>query len=151
MFLFSHARGERAIFFSQTPSGALLGKLSKVIETIGIGVSGYGAVQFILFLFNYSFIKREVEKTNQLFKRLIKIRDAEAELPYAFAFDIEGCITPPNREEINLRKFQKLRAYCDFIKENNKYPPIIIYTGRSQGYVELLAQSLGMLDCVKSR
>ena len=77
-------------------------------------------------------------------RRVVSMKPSE--LPVLIATDIEGCVTPPLRAELDLRKFQALRAYCEFARVNRQYPPLIFFTGRSQGYVELLAQSLGMLD-----
>lgn len=64
-----------------------------------------------------------------------------------FAIDIDGCIMPPNRSEVDLSKLQKLKDYCHFVRNNPAYPQILIYTGRSQGYVEFLSQVLGFTDC----
>ena len=64
-----------------------------------------------------------------------------------FAIDIDGCIMPPNRSEVDLSKLQKLKDYCHFVRNNPEYPQILIYTGRSQGYVEFLSQVLGFTDC----
>src|SRR5688500_10596975 len=76
----------------------------------------------------------------------VRIVSVKSGLPLLIASDIEGCITPPDRTEIDLLKFHRLRAYCEFVKANPEFPQIIALTGRSQGYVELLAQSLGMLN-----
>jgi len=76
----------------------------------------------------------------------VQVVSKKTVLPTILASDIEGCITPPYRTEIDLSKFQRLRAYCEFVKLRPEFPQIIVFTGRSQGYVELLAQVLGMLD-----
>lgn len=119
---------------------------SRVLETIGVAMAGYAPIQLLIYLKN-SFGERKTKKSiDRLFHSAIKIVSVKSELPLLIASDIEGCITPAYRTEIDLRKFQKLRAYCEFVKANPKFPQIVVYTGRSQGYVELLAQSLGMLN-----
>ncbi len=70
---------------------------------------------------------------------------SEVSVPRFIAVDIEGCITPADRAEVDLRKFQRLRSYSALVKRDPTYPQLVIFTGRSQGYVELLAQSLGMI------
>ena len=67
-------------------------------------------------------------------------------LPIFIATDIEGCVTPQFREEIDLAKLEKLRMYCQFVKKSPQYPQLVFFTGRSQGYVEFLMQSLGMIN-----
>lgn len=56
--------------------------------------------------------------------------------------DIDGCITPPNRTDIDLRQMERLQAYITKTDQDDHLPKPTIYTGRSQGYVELLAQML---------
>lgn len=122
--------------------------ISKTLEAIGFGLAGYAPIEIIMSipirLKEYS-TKRNVDK---LFRSTVKIISLKKVLPPFFAIDVEGCLTPPQRSEIELRKFQRLRAYCEFVRENHErqYPPIVIYSGRSQGYVELLAQTLGMIN-----
>lgn len=79
-------------------------------------------------------------------KTSVTILNKKETLPIFIATDIEGCITPQNRGEIDLSKLEKLNAYCQFVKSNSIYPQIVFFTGRSQGYVELLAQCLGMIN-----
>jgi hydroxymethylpyrimidine pyrophosphatase-like HAD family hydrolase len=67
-----------------------------------------------------------------------------AEIPELIVSDIDGCITPPFRTEINPYKLARLRAYCRFAAKHPEYPSLCFYTGRSQGYAEFLAQVLGM-------
>jgi hydroxymethylpyrimidine pyrophosphatase-like HAD family hydrolase len=123
--------------------------LSKTLETLGIAMAGYASLRLGGQTFTRFREKRMGKSIERLFRSSVKIvapkKDPD-ELPLFIAADIEGCITPSNRAEVDLRKFQRLRAYCEFVKRNPEYPPIVIYSGRSQGYVELLAQALGMLD-----
>lgn len=122
--------------------------LFRVSETIGISLSGYAPIRLMM----HSKSMFDARLTSKLIDRnfLYKVREVESikDLPIFIALDIEGCITPPYRTQIDLRKFQRLRGYCDYVKCDNegKFPPIVIYTGRSQGYVELLAQALGTTD-----
>jgi hydroxymethylpyrimidine pyrophosphatase-like HAD family hydrolase len=60
--------------------------------------------------------------------------------------DIEGCITPSGRQGVELVKLQRLRVYCELARRDPSYPPVVFYTGRSQGYAELLVQELGLVD-----
>ena len=90
----------------------------------------------------------EEKSTYRPFNCKVKEVDRKKMLPIFIAINVGGCITPPDRTEIDLRKFQRLRCYCEHVRKNHerKFPPIVIYTGRSQGHVELLAQSHGMVE-----
>lgn len=64
---------------------------------------------------------------------------------------VDGCITPADRGNVDILKILKLKTYLSCLINNgnyggeeNKKPIIIISTGRSQGYVELLCQVLGL-------
>jgi HAD superfamily hydrolase (TIGR01484 family) len=56
--------------------------------------------------------------------------------------DIDGCIMPPNRDEVDLDKLSLLR---ENISKLSKDISISIFTGRSQEYVEFLSQVLGLI------
>jgi hypothetical protein len=80
------------------------------------------------------------------------IPDFSVTLPILIGTSIEGCLSPTYRDSIDLTRLYKVRAYCDFLKteKGKEYPPILVCTGRSQGYVELLAQVLGLAEgCVE--
>jgi len=64
-----------------------------------------------------------------------------------FAIDIDGCIMPPGRTKADLNKLQKLEKYCNQARQSTLLPQIVIFTGRSQEYVEFLSQIVGLLDC----
>lgn len=119
---------------------------SKALETIGLAMAGYAPIKMILYIRGRFSERRTKKSIDRLFRSAVKIVSTKTELPIIIASDVEGCITPPYRTEVDLRKFQRLRTYCEFVKANPEFPQIIIFTGRSQGYVELLAQSLGMLN-----
>ena len=67
-------------------------------------------------------------------------------MPSFFAVDIAGCITPANRDEIDLGRLSRVAAYTAFIRDKPDYPPIVLFTGRSQGYVEILCQLLRLVE-----
>ena len=119
---------------------------SKALETIGLAMAGYAPIKMLLYIGGRFSERRTKKSIDRLFRSAVKIVSTKSELPIIIASDVEGCITPPYRTEVDLRKFQRLRTYCEFVKTNPEFPQIIIFTGRSQGYVELLAQSLGMLN-----
>ena len=85
---------------------------------------------------------------DRAFRSGVRIVSPKKVLPLLIVADAEGCITPPHRTEVDLRKFQRLRAYCEFVKSEagQEFPPLLIYTGRPQGYVEMLAQALSVVD-----
>lgn len=121
--------------------------LSKALEAVGLAMVGYAPIQLFINLKTRLSERRTEKGIDRFFEAQVRITSPKKKLPLFIATDIEGCLTPPDRAKINLRKFQKLRAYCEFVnsKPGYRYPQIILFTGRSQGYVELLAQSLGML------
>ena len=57
--------------------------------------------------------------------------------------DIDGCIMPPNRASVDIDKLKELQST---IKNLDKSYKVTIFTGRSQGYVEFLAQVLHIVD-----
>jgi hydroxymethylpyrimidine pyrophosphatase-like HAD family hydrolase len=119
--------------------------LPKALESVGLAMVVYAPIQLFIIL-TTRLSERHTEKgIDRAFAAQIRITLPKKKLPLFIATDIEGCLTPPDRTEINLRKFQKMRAYCEFVNRHPEYPQIVLFTGRSQGYVELLAQSLGML------
>lgn len=75
-------------------------------------------------------------------------RHKDLRLPTLIAADIEGCITPAYRGSLDLVRLQRVEAYCRFRLRNPQYPPLVFFSGRSQGYVELLSQALGLVDQV---
>jgi HAD superfamily hydrolase (TIGR01484 family) len=121
--------------------------LSKTLETLGIAMVGYASLRLVGETYTRVRERRTGRSIERLFQRSVeRVGPPKADLPLFIAADIEGCITPGDRAEVDLRKFQRLRCYCEFVKANPEYPPLVIFSGRSQGYVELLAQSLGMLN-----
>jgi HAD superfamily hydrolase (TIGR01484 family) len=130
----------------------LQGTSQHIVEVFTIFLAGLGIGGLPVQMIIESLQRRERRKTGEdlrrIFERSVKQDPTnpkdEKQLPRLFAMDVEGCITPKLRSPIELAKFQRLRAYCDYARTNN-YPPIVFFTGRSQGYVELLAQSLGIV------
>lgn len=120
----------------------------KVSETIGISLVGYAPIRLGIHVKNIFDSHLTSKLIDHNFRYNVREVKSIKDLPIFIALDIEGCITPPYRTQIDLRKFQRLRGYCDYVKYDNekKFPPLVIYTGRSQGYVELLTQALGMTD-----
>ncbi|HEX2957168.1 MAG TPA: HAD hydrolase family protein [Chitinispirillaceae bacterium] len=138
--------GFALVILSKLTSLANYPLLVKVFESVGLSMVGYGPIRFFLYFISWISeynTRRSIEK---LMKSSVRIISRKS-LPIFIATDVEGCLTPPNRTEIDLRKFQRLRQYCQFVKENHGYPQLVIFTGRSQGYVEFLAQSLNMHNC----
>ena len=138
--------GIAVILFAFTKTIHEITFLSKTLETIGIAMVGYGPIQLIVNLINYTKDSTSRRKLENMFSSIVRVVENKETLPIFIAVDIEGCITPSNRSQIDLSKLQRLKAYCEFTKEHTEYPPLILYTGRSQGYVELLSQTLGILD-----
>lgn len=140
--------GLTLIFLSHTGIESASPMASRALEAIGFALAGYAPIRFIISartIFNERRTRKLIEHFFRVGVRIVSPRD---HLPLFIATDIEGCITPPHRTEIDLSKFQRIRAYCEFVKSKavRQFPPIVIYTGRSQGYVELLSQSLGMIN-----
>jgi hypothetical protein len=94
--------------------------------------------------------KRKVSKAYKFSIRPNRDKPSNG-LPILIASDIDGCITPPYRDQVNPLQIAKLRAYCQFAANFSKYPPLVFFTGRSQGYVELLAQLLDIVDCSREK
>lgn len=91
--------------------------------------------------------QRTGEEIRRMFQELVRAPSTpKDDLPKLIALDIEGCITPSGRSAVELVRLQRLRAYCDLAIRDPRYPPVVFYTGRSQGYVELLAQELGIIN-----
>lgn len=148
-YLLIFVTGLAMIFLSHTTAiETTQPALSKAIEAIGFGFIGYVPLEFLTSVplrFGTHRVKRDLDK---LFRSAVKIISTKKEIPLFIAVGVDGCLTPPYRTEIELRKFQKIRAYCELVKRNGgqAFPPLVIYAGRSQGYIELLAQSLGMIN-----
>jgi len=140
--------GLALIFLAHTGIEITSPTASRSFEAIGIGLVGYAPIEFLLSSRIRIAEKNNQKSIDQLFRSAVKVSTPGKDLPIFIAVDVEGCLTPPHRAEVNLRQFQRLRGYCEFVKTSagQQYPPIVIYTGRSQGYVELLAQSLGMIN-----
>jgi HAD superfamily hydrolase (TIGR01484 family) len=126
--------------------------LVRVIEMVGLFVGGIGIgglpVRMILDGLSRRKQRKAGEEIRRLYQKMVISDRANRKenLPKLFAMDIEGCITPSGRSTIDLIRLQRLRAYCDYATNDHRFPPIIFYTGRSQGYVELLAQELGIVN-----
>jgi hypothetical protein len=119
---------------------------SRTLETVGLAMVGYAPIRLLLFIKEHLSERKTRKAIDNLFRSAVKVVSTKSVLPVIIASDVEGCITPPYRTDIDLRKFQRLRTYCEFVEANPDFPQIVIFTGRSQGYVELLAQCLGMLN-----
>ncbi|MEW5938206.1 MAG: hypothetical protein AB1750_00975 [Chloroflexota bacterium] len=146
--LFFFVGGLALIFLSHTSLENSYPSLTKGIEALGFALVGYAPIRIIMTLGTWLRDNRTEATINKLLKSTVRIVSLKGEMPIFIAVDVEGCLTPPQRSEISLRKFQKIRGYGEFVKSENgkNYPPLVIYTGRSQGYVELLAQSLGLIN-----
>ncbi len=121
---------------------------ARVVESVGIAMAGFAPIRLII----YASERTGTEWRRKYIRRVCRYRVERAggrkvaDLPVIIAADIEGCITPPERSMIDLSDFARLRAYGDFARDQPQYPPLVLFTGRSQGYVELMAQSLGLID-----
>jgi hydroxymethylpyrimidine pyrophosphatase-like HAD family hydrolase len=126
--------------------------LGNVIEYASVFVGGVGVGGLPIGLFLDWLRRRKMRQTGEevrkLFEKMVNIdsRSPKRGLPKLIAMDIEGCITPSGRQAVDMVKLQRLRVYCDLTRRDQSYPPVIFYTGRSQGYAELLAQELGIVD-----
>jgi HAD superfamily hydrolase (TIGR01484 family) len=147
-YLLIFVTGLALIFLSKTNIEITSPYISRTFEVLGFSLVGYAPIRVIMNLKDIIENRRASKSIENVFRWKAKEVESKKDLPIFIAADIEGCITPPHRAQIDLRKFQRLRGYCEFVKSSTsrKYPPIVIFTGRSQGYVELLAQSLGMMD-----
>lgn len=123
-------------------------ELIPIVKIIGTGLLGYFSVQLAINLVTWVGEAADKKRLQNVFKSQVRTKGELRDdgLPILIATDIEGCITPPNRAEINLPKLQRLRSYVEFTRANSQFPRIVIFTGRSQGYVELLAQTIGLLS-----
>lgn len=145
-------------------SGGLVALLSFFLDTAGqarasveflraFGFATMGYAPIMLAIFAYDLVK--AWGSGKLIATVSKYRIRELEnptsldLPALISSNVEGCITPAGRSDVDLKLFWKLRAYHERVIDKNTpdlYPPIVLCTGRSQGYVELLAQELGMIN-----
>ena len=123
-----------------------------VIEILGVFLGGVGIGGLPVGMYLDWLRRRKMhhtgEEVRKLFDKMVNIdsRSPKRALPKLLAMDIEGCITPSGRQTVDMVKLQRLRAYCDLTRRDQSYPPVVFYTGRSQGYAELLAQELGIVD-----
>lgn len=141
------AIGLALIFFAHAGIETTSPMTSRALEAIGFAIAGYAPIQLIMSIRTH--LSEGLKAwLNWVLRPRVKIVSHGKDLPLLIVADVEGCITPPRRTEVDLQKFRRLRTYCEFVKsgDGRQYPPLVIYTGRSQGYVELLAQSLGMID-----
>jgi len=122
------------------------GSAASALAAIGFAMAGYAPIRLVLHSAEIVRDRRTGRSIDRLFQSAVRIVEPNLDLPLFIAADIEGCITPANRGEVDLRRFQRLRGYSEFVKRNPEYPQLVIFSGRSQGYVELLAQALGMLN-----
>jgi hydroxymethylpyrimidine pyrophosphatase-like HAD family hydrolase len=140
--------GLALIFLAHTAIETASPTASRFLEVLGFALAGYAPIRLILSfgtLFRGSWRRKIIDDT---FRKEVRVVSSPRTLPLLIVSDAEGCITPPHRTEVDLRKFQRLRAYCEFVKSDagQGFPPLLIYTGRPQAYVEMLAQALGMID-----
>jgi len=140
--------GLALIFLAHTGIEEASPTTSLALEVAGFALAGYAPIRLLISLksfFSEGWRRRIVD---QAFRGEVRIVSPKEKLPLLIVTDAEGCITPPHRTDIDMRKLQRLRAYCDFVKseDGRDFPPLLIYTGRPQGYVEMLAQALGMVD-----
>jgi len=137
------------ILLSNIKSVATCSAVAKTLEVMGAGLAGYPGVRVLLFM--KTFVTEDFwrERIDRMFQpQPPRVRPRDADLPSLILTDVEGCITPADRSLVDLRKMQRLRSYCEFVKSEagRGFPPVVLYTGRAQAYVELLAQSLGMIN-----
>lgn len=140
--------GLALIFLAHTGIETASPTTSLALEVIGFALAGYAPIRLIMSLrtfFSEGWRRRVVDHA---FRGEVRIVSHKKVLPLLIVAGAQGCVTPPFGAEIDLRKFQRLRAYCEFVqsKAGQEFPPLLIYTGRSQGYAEMLAQALGMVD-----
>lgn len=114
----------------------------------GIGLIGLGIGPLVRTIIEWYQNYANKKSLNNILRRLVKIKEPKKKKPIMFLIDIEGCITPPKRDIIDLSRLARLRAYCEFVKSSSgeHFPPIVIITGRSQGYVECLSQCLSLIN-----
>jgi len=116
--------------------------------SLGWLLFGYGFVKFTIFAVEWIWSYWREREVDARYRPVVRQVEQKA-LPLLIVSDIEGCITPPERDEIDLVSFARLRAYCEYARKYPQYPQLIFFTGRSVGYVELLAQSLGTLRSIR--
>lgn len=122
--------------------------LGEFLAKVGIAVVGYSSINLTRVLIKVIQDEKRISRIDRLFGDLIKFSEEPDELPILIGTNVEACISTAYRGTIDIVKLSKLRAYCKLIKEprGQKYPPIIICTGRSQEYVEFISQILGLVD-----
>ncbi len=138
--------GLSLFLFTHSELVTLSDVVDRAIEGIGIALMGYAPIQLLLHLREKWRKLKASRALDRVMQSAVRPVRAINSLPIFITTDLEGCVTPPNRTAINLRKLQRLRGYCEFVKENRIYPQLIVFTGRSQGYVEFLAQTLNMFE-----
>jgi hypothetical protein len=139
--------GLALIFLAHTGIEEASPTTSLALEVAGFALAGYAPIRLLMSLrrfFSEGWRKRIVEHA---FRGRVKVVSPKVNLPILIVAGAH-CVTPPFDEELDLRKFQRLRAYCEFIQteDGEDYPPLLIVTGRSQGYARMLSQSLGMVE-----
>jgi hypothetical protein len=139
--------GLALIFLAHTGVETASPTTARVLEVIGFALAGYAPIRLIMSLkalFSKGWQRRIVDRA---FRSEVKIISHRENLPLLIVTGAH-CVTPPFGGGIDLRKFQRLRAYCEFIQseDGQKFPPLLVVTGRSQGYAHMLAQALGMVD-----
>lgn len=146
--LLSLTSGLALIFLGHTEIRTTSPMTARALEALGFAIAGYAPIQLIMSIGRQLSDGWRAMLIDHLFRSRVRVVFPKKKLPLLIVADVEGCITPPHRTEVDLRKLQRLRGYCEFTKSEagREFPPLIIYTGRSQGYVEMLAQSLGMID-----
>lgn len=122
--------------------------LGAILSKAGIGLVGYSSINLIGVTSRIIQDGRTSSKIDKLFEESVGLYKLAGEIPSLIGANVEGCISDVYRGTVDLRKLFQVRAYYNFLKtdEGKKYPPLIICTGRSQGYVELLAQILGLTN-----
>lgn len=140
--------GLALIFLAHTQIETASPMTSRVLEALGFALAGYAPIRLVMSITTLLGEGWRARLMDRAFRSGVRIVSPKKVLPLLIVADAEGCITPPHRTEVDLRKFQRLRAYCEFVKSEagQEFPPLLIYTGRPQGYVEMLAQVLGVVD-----
>ncbi|MDR3037037.1 MAG: hypothetical protein LBU31_01310 [Coriobacteriales bacterium] len=116
-----------------------------LLYSLGLLIIGLGLDIFRPIIKSIRLACRSRKVSENYHPRVIPVAD-KPDKPRLILSDIDGCITPPLRQEVDPYQLAKLRAYCEFAAKNRDYPQICFFTGRNQGYVELLAQALGMTE-----
>jgi hydroxymethylpyrimidine pyrophosphatase-like HAD family hydrolase len=136
------------VFLANTDTVGAAEGVSRVLETLGLSMAGYAPIHLLVRAPRLISEWRARRALDEAFEPAVHVVEPRANLPIFIAADVEGCLTPPQRAVIDLRKFQRVRAYSEFVRADTSglFPPIVIFTGRSQGYVELLVQALDLMD-----